>query len=75
MAPLDQAAVPSEEGSTRAALEQLLRAWRAAERRLLDTAPGSPERALAERELETSRVAYNACYARARGLGGSAGVA
>ncbi len=41
-------------------VELVLDRWRAAERRFLAAAPGSPERSAAERDVAEARAAYQA---------------
>jgi hypothetical protein len=54
--------------NARLTTEQLLNAWRDAERRLAATSPETVERVLAAREVERCRAAYQAFQAETRGL-------
>jgi hypothetical protein len=52
--------------SARLTMEQLLNAWRDAERRVAATTPGTLERVLAGRDVERCRAAYQAFQAETR---------
>ena len=68
MAPIDPEAPRDGHRSIRPTSEQLLKAWRAAERSLAGTAAGTAARAAAEREVAMCRAAYHSFQARTRDL-------
>jgi hypothetical protein len=69
MAPQDGLPPSHSDAPTRPTVELLLNAWRAAERRVAETDPGTPARAAAEIEVEACRTAYQAFQADARSTG------